>query len=586
MFNPSMDEWKRLFAAMQEPLAQCSLYAYPQLNQLFDNLLQNSTNYLLEAARLENQDRNKEHLIEAMQTCQSNAEIMAHQFQQALCLSFLNLENSASIPQTPDKQKSMGEQIICTKLIADTTRHYQQDLDTIEIQLPRLHNTYNAFGPENLIHCFYKAIENLAIDTLAIQQLLNLFQQEVLNQLSHFYQHLNPILNQASATTQRHESDAETPLKDNRAFQLDMVAAEPTDIKPNIYALDAIAKKQNPDIAYAFDSLPTINNAKSPAIFPEDTLSREDLLVLLNRLQKAYEPDSDGDLLSFINLQIQHEHHCDQNVALSSEDKNLINLSNLIFDQISASLPLPSAGLLHRLKMPYARLALENELFFTNKHHAARKLLDTMLDYYKSTKNEAIFLQQLQFTVAKIIFRFENDTAIFDDLLIHWAQLNHPTTKKDKLEQSKKQGLATADIEKLLFEHCKVLPLMLPFHTLVQQLWHKILQDIVKQQGMNSSHWQSAILLLDKTIQFSGFYQPQTLKKQVAELPRIHAMIKKLFNVYKISEMKQEIFFAQFSAIQDLILQGQALKTINSKTLPQEAFLQALIHSDKHLATI
>lgn len=595
MDKPLRDQESNAFDTFQSPLKECCIYAHPELVKLLQRALNKAESTLRELARQQHSDKDKEALILAIQTCQEKKDHIVNVFAKHLAERFHELapNNTQALAHKNTNKADISTQIILQKLNTDAVRHYQHDIDSVKNALKSHLNAEeilffdNPFTPKQFIDCYYQSLTHLSVEPQALAPLLDNFQQEVLFQLNHFYKSLNAQLKSfTSISNSWSTKETGSSINDNQPFKLDVVKTEPANEPAVIHDLNQNFKNSThgSDESSFLQGMgfPISAKAQASSIENDQFISRESLLNLLKTHQKAYDPGSDGTLINFVQQLIDDERNCKNSMQLRQQEQNTLNLTALIFDQIGLALSDRGKDLFNRLKAPYARLALDNDMFFTDQSNPARQLLDEIIKFNQQHSDEKIFIHQLKLSVSKIILRFKDEQIVFPEQLQHWQTLNkngvvHEPHKIQKNTTPKKLPHDDRALQEMIEKQCHVLPRQLPFHIFTQQIWHNILSTIIKQRGTSSSHWQTAQLLLDKTLQVSGFFQAKTLTKQAEQLPILHEKIKKLFTVYKVSEMKQNIFFSQLESIEQQLMCGTKLTDIAEEKLPQADFLNALI---------
>ena len=123
------EEWKAVFSNMDAPLGVCCVLALPQLKKLFNQALDQHQSFLLQAARQQQADKDKESLILANQACALHKTMFKQAFQEqlqsSLSASFSN-HTSASKKHTNTTNALVNDyslQKIIQSLAAEVRRH-------------------------------------------------------------------------------------------------------------------------------------------------------------------------------------------------------------------------------------------------------------------------------------------------------------------------------------------------------------------------------------------------------------------------------------------------------------------------------
>lgn len=186
------------------------------------------------------------------------------------------------------------------------------------------------------------------------------------------------------------------------------------------------------------------------------TYSASELIDALNRMQRQsaddlaqrlHHPQQVDGLKA--DLQNQLEQHSAQpgEQKVSDQEADIIDLVGMLFDFIldDDNLPDTCKTALSHLHTPYLKVALQDKALFTQHHHPARRLLNTMAQagvLYGSEGDERGLLAKMQWVVERVIHGFTGDLILFDSLLDEFNEFT--ATLKHKVDLRERRAVEAA----------------------------------------------------------------------------------------------------------------------------------------------
>lgn len=237
--------------------------------------------------------------------------------------------------------------------------------------------------------------------------------------------------------------------------------------------------------------------------------------------------------------QLQQQAPDDKPVQLSSEQGDTVDLVGMLFEQIAQEVrpQSPGGSLLAQLQLPLLRVAIQDQGFFTERSHPARRMLEVIAETsaYWSSEDELDrdLIQRMGSLVRRVNQETSTDPAVFRDLMDDLA--GYLTTQQRKAEISERRHVEAARgrekleiarlqaeeaIEQLLAD--KTVPKFL--QTLLQQVWTDVL----------------ALALLRGSEQAPAFVQHLALVQRLVDAAT-HKDGAKPVNEAEAAQMREEI---------------------------------------------
>ncbi|MGL4315535.1 MAG: DUF1631 domain-containing protein [Pseudomonas sp.] len=245
------------------------------------------------------------------------------------------------------------------------------------------------------------------------------------------------------------------------------------------------------------------------------TYSANELLDALNRLQqqsasslaqRLHNPQPVEELKADLQQQLETHSALPGQQKLSDQEADVIDLVGMLFDFIldDDNLPDTCKTALSHLHTPYLKVALQDKALFTQHHHPARRLLNTMAQagvLYGGEGDERGLLAKMQWVVERVIHGFVGDLLLFDSLLEEFnefvATLKHKVELRERRAVEAAKGrdkllgarqLAVEVIAKAVHE--RELPAII--RNFLELTWADVLVFVLLRHGERSPEWQRA----------------------------------------------------------------------------------------------
>lgn len=446
------------------------------------------------------------------------------------------------------------ESLQVTNMVSRVRAHSARGLFALEQRLALLNNGHklgedsNPFGPQAIADAFRSALAPHPLPLRIKIILYMLFDRHVMEGLDSLYEMLNQrliaagILPNLKYTPQRSLNNSERPAEPavpaassaparapggntpaNLAGQakgqpmaaVDLNAppsADPTQLFGGLTAL--LSEHRERDL-----HAPLPGGARSIASFAPrtatSTYSANELLDALNRLQqqsansltqRLHNPQPVEELKADLQQQLETHSALPGQQKLSDQEADVIDLVGMLFDFIldDENLPDTCKTALSHLHTPYLKVALQDKALFTQHHHPARRLLNTMAQagvLYGSEGDERGLLAKMQWVVERVIHGFVGDLQLFDSLLEEFnefvATLKHKVELRERRAVEAAKGrdkllgarqLAVEVITKAVHE--RELPTII--RNFLELTWADVLVFVLLRHGERSTEWQRA----------------------------------------------------------------------------------------------
>lgn len=229
---------------------------------------------------------------------------------------------------------------------------------------------------------------------------------------------------------------------------------------------------------------------------------------------------------------------------LAPVDADLIDLIGLLFEYMLNDPVLPNSAkaLISHLHTPYLKLALIDRRLLVNSDHAARRLLDEMVEagslWMEETHPNRGIYPAIQRVVDRVLQEFSDDVSLFDELLAYFAGAVAEQRKRtDTMEKRTTEAargrerlqLARQRAAREVQSLTEARPLPPPLLAFLRQTWLDLLAFVLlrNEAGEESEAWADA---LDIARQLAGLFDPALdeaeLERRMPGLPGLRARIR------------------------------------------------------------
>ncbi|UXY53982.1 DUF1631 domain-containing protein [Pseudomonas tohonis] len=433
------------------------------------------------------------------------------------------------------------ESLLVTNMVSRVKARCAQSLFALDQRLGLLNNgkklgeDSNPFGPQAIAQAFRDALEPTPFPLRIKTILYMLFDQHVMQSLDTLYDALNKRLIEAgvlpnlkysaqraqgvtrsapvdgqSAGTRNSQSAPSAPLPPPPA---DLGAPPPLDPGALFSGLAVLLeehRQRNLDT-------PLLGGTPSIASYAPRgatrTYSAAELLEALNRLQqqsahelasRLQQPQRVDGLKADLQQQLETHSSLPGQQKLSDQEADVIDLVGMLFDFIldDDNLPDSCKTALSHLHTPYLKVALQDKALFTQHHHPARRLLNTMAQagvLYGGEGEERGLLAKMQWVVERIIHGFIGDLQLFDSLLEEFneyvATLRHKVELRERraVEAAKGRDKLLSARQQAVDAIARVLAGREPpsiIRNFLEQTWSDVLVFVLLRHGDRGAEWQ------------------------------------------------------------------------------------------------
>jgi hypothetical protein len=443
------------------------------------------------------------------------------------------------------------ESLQITNMVSQVKARCAQPLFALEQRLALLNNGHklaeddNPFGPRTIAQAFREALAPCPLQLRIKIILYTLFEQNVMRGLDDLYSALNQRLIEAGIlpnlkySVQRNPPAAKAPKapaamskkpaaksspKQNPQSTvastqhadapLDLDGPPPSDPGQLLGSLASLLGEHRQRTPYA-----PLGNSRSIASFSPrgatHTYSAGDLLDALNRMQqqstqdlaqRLQKPQQVDGIKTSLQQQLEAHSTLPGQQKLSDQEADVVDLVGMLFDFIldDENLPDSCKAALSHLHTPYLKVALQDKALFTQQHHPARRLLNSMAKagvLYGGEDDERGLLAKMQWVVERVIQGFTGDLQLFDSLLEEFTEFTD--TLKHKVELRERRAVEAAKgRDKLLGARQEALAVISRcleqrqppsiIRNFLELTWADVLVFILLRHGDRSPEWQRA----------------------------------------------------------------------------------------------
>lgn len=436
------------------------------------------------------------------------------------------------------------ESLLVTNMVSRVKARCAQSLFALDQRLAvlnggrKLGDDDNPFGPQAVALAFREALQPCTFPLRIKTILYMLFDQHVMHGLDNVYEALNQRLVQAGVlpnlkySVQRSTSvphpqsnapgQASTPQQPQEtadappAAPANLSGAPPSDPGQLFSGLAALLgeRRQHHGDAPLPGGTPSISSFAPRGA--TRTYSAAELLEALNRLQqqsaqdlasKLRQPQRVEGLKADLQQQLESHSSLPGQQKLSDYEADVIDLVGMLFDFILDDDNLADVykTALSHLHTPYLKVALQDKALFTQHHHPARRLLNSMAQagvLYAGEGDERGLLAKMHWVVERVVHGFSGDLLLFDSLLDEFNE--YIGTLRHKVELREQRAVEAAKgRDKLLGARQQAVDVIarvlvdreLPgiIQNFLELTWTDVLVFVLLRHGDRSSEWQRSV---------------------------------------------------------------------------------------------
>lgn len=572
-------------------LKDVTAFSFDYLLDQYKETIDLAGGHLIRAARELKTENEKARFISSIEQCQrmKNGMVTAFGLSMMEAYRILNGEEAQS-GQPMDIQGSLSslashareDDMYIYSVVDKAGKEFypwvEQTTSGLQKALPgvKINEKNNPFSPMAIGNALHASLKITSMHSSVQKEIYVLFRDHLFSKLGLFYQQILQELKQAgikvvipgkSTTLTMPVIEEDIPLLEPVTMELDTIDSHFNELIEN----GVVPPGFNSRDYTPLEQLHKNSKGKKNRIVP-----LKEIDSLLANIQKGYDPTTDGEVPEYIRSHLALDAKENENSIIAHHDENVINLISLVFDQIAETQSEAMAKLFFRLKVPYTRIVLNDELFFHDTSHPARLLLDNLLALTYSSHDDELLYKQLQNCVTKILLRYNGEQKIFTDLLATvdgflkgnagpFRQSQEAMTAKFEADEKRRLAITTA--RELIQKKTAALARKLRFHIMVEKIWENILTDLLLTRGAESKQWQLAVKILDIIIFLTSSGNTPQFRKLTEDLPMIAGKLSQFLSENNISQERKQVFIDQLQEIQILLLRGKSLKDLDDDDL-------------------
>lgn len=222
-------------------------------------------------------------------------------------------------------------------------------------------------------------------------------------------------------------------------------------------------------------------------------------------------------------------------------DRATVDVLAEVFDYVFAdhAIPLQMKVILGRLQIPVLKAAMIDRDFFMSQEHPARKLVDSLahaaVAWTPEQGEQDPLYQRIEHTVQRVLTEFEDDLALFTELLAEFTEFlfeteqqaqarNEPVAQHEVSKEALQSALAQAD--ELVHARIQALPAGLPLAPFITpfltQQWREVIARALLAEATEPGAYAAALATMDQLVWST---QPKTSSEErqqlVAVLPEL-----------------------------------------------------------------
>ncbi len=375
-------------------------------------------------------------------------------------------------------------------------------------------NKNNPMGPASLCRSFAMAAGNLEADIKIRLLVFKLFDLNFVTKLHELYEQANQILIEYNILPQ-------IKVSYKSAIKKQSSSNPAAGNSPDAEQADASTRIQqqqfnNTDNTQTYTLIQQLLNQNKSIhqLPPEQYASTDDLMDTFSHLQNnaemtgSFSDLNDGKATSELLKQAltQSLQSNQQKQAINQNDDNMIDVIGMLFDFILNDDNLVDSvkALLSRLQIPIIKTALQDQEFFRNKNHPARKLLNELANTGLGvTDNIDVQNNPLYLKLMNIVSKITDESTqnynidffeeLRENLQRFLAQFNHTSGRKKAPSKDAVLELVNTEISARIRK--KELPNNIVL--LLERIWRDVLFDIFVTDGLDSDEWDTAMTFVD-----------------------------------------------------------------------------------------
>ena len=526
-----------------------------QLNELLQNLFNNTDDALFELADRSQSDQHQEMYFDSMRMIRLHRKTLASNFVRGLNDSFQDVFNSSSTAGADETDEIDAEDyalldqdelemtVAVSGIVSKVTSQYSLAVMQLTKRLDFLAKRQtiternNPLGPQALSSLFANALETLEVDSKIRIILMKLFERFVMERLGPVYENANRALVDADVLP---DLKNKAPKRAGPTTRTTGTGSSHQQSNSNTGRSGGFSGMSGGAGSFGFDTVQSLlsgSNASSGGGASEHQsggfqngygagsgtpmmalprLDSGELIQVLSRLQDAAQVDPINieqipELSDVRSLVLAQPDAAKK--SLGQADDDAVNFVGMLFDYIlnDRNLAIPMKALIGRLQIPIIKLAIIDKTFFEKTAHPARALLNELSSAgigwssANELKRDALY-NKIESVVLRVLNEFNDNPDVFAELLADLRLYVSKDSRRSVLvEQRVKEsevGKAKTTAAKLKVQNLvnqKACGLRLPSEAgkFISETWTRVLTLRIIKQGETSAQWNAGVKTLD-----------------------------------------------------------------------------------------
>ncbi len=525
------------------------------LPTLLKRMLDNADDTLFELADKAESNLLQASYFDAMRQLRLQRQALEEAFQQRIEAEFkhffaapsvakkaptMDFSNADSMTLTLLDKSDLEESLAISTMIAKVNSRLARELYAIEQRFIALVSTKNIdldvipIAPRAICEAFRESLKQFDVDTNIKLIIYKLFDKYVASHLAPLYDENNTLFAEAgvlpnlkmtvkkqprsaqnSTTQPPHSDNGDTSFTDTPTGQsLENGAGyHQTGNEALLGTLQQLlAQQRATNIANNHaTSHNQAGNSATAHIDPIDLVNALSSIQLRDIRFESFE--SVAQLKEALSSEIQTTVSGGKLTLLSPVDNDIIDIVAMLFDFIldDSSLPSVAKALISRLQIPLLKVAISDNAFFSKKQHPARRLLNQMAQSAMGIDEEtridgSPLLQKIDYIVNRILNDFQDNIALFDELLLEFERFQSlsevqesrtQATSKKQYELREKQKLTSAWVMDCIATRIQEKKLPKAVYELISGPWREVMVQTYLNDSDESLRWKEQLRFVD-----------------------------------------------------------------------------------------
>ena len=324
--------------------------------------------------------------------------------------------------------------------------------------------------------------------------------------------------------------------------------------------LQRMLKRRAPDAAAAVDGV---------------IVGTPELLSALDRLQRSAGSDSAPQDL---RRRLDEDLHLGGNEVprriLNQTGQDILDLVFLLFEHLlqGNDIPGPLADLIGRLLIPTLKVTLEDQSFFDDKHHPARRLLNHLFQVAIGWKDDGdrsshSVYGRSRWVVDQVSACEEWDPTVFAELDIELCELllqeGAPGPPGAIREQRDPPLDKHEDVTRRLVKNAVDIRLKgrgaVPeaVASLIYEGWQQVLLAAYHHEGLGGARWQDAMVTMDRLVwSVQPKVSDQDRRELLRSIPELLRTLRQSLSEVPVEQHRLARWFQELQALHTLALRG------------------------------